>query len=158
MEETTLVYNTLSSALSGFLNDLVETYKSFLMRDGKQASGNLINSISPLEISFDGNNFDVNISLASYWKYVENGRRPGKFPPPDAILNWVKTKRNLPRPSSNARASENQIAFLISRKIANQGIAPGNQMQEAINTVWPQWQSTISDAITQDLQAAFDKM
>ena len=71
MEEAALKYTSLISSLNGFINDFMNTYKSLLMRDGKKASGNLIDSIRNVDITFENGKFVGEISLASYWKYVE---------------------------------------------------------------------------------------
>ena len=97
------------------------------------------------------------ISLASYWKYVEYGRKPGKMPPVSKILEWVRVKPDLPRPRNNAKPpTDAQLAFLIARKIGRDGIKPGNQLEEALNIVWMKHKKDISDAISADLQEAVD--
>ena len=159
MEETTLNYTSLITSLNEFINDFMNTYKSFLARDGKNASGNLINSIKNVDITFENGQIIGEISLASYWKYVEYGRRPGKFPPPDAILNWVKIKPILPRPMNGLKPpSEKQLAFLISRKIAKNGIKAGNQLQEALEVTWNKWENILSQSISEDIQRMVDMM
>ena len=68
------------------------------------------------------NLFEVYFDLPSYFHFTENGRRPGKFPPPDAILKWVQFKRLVPRPGRDGKVpSTNQLVYLISRKIATKG-------------------------------------
>ena len=68
------------------------------------------------------NLFEVYFELPSYFPFAENGRRPGKFPPPDAILKWVQFKRIVPRPGRDGKVpSTNQLVYLISRKIATKG-------------------------------------
>ena len=68
------------------------------------------------------NLFEVNFDLPLYFHFAENGRRPGKFPPPDAILKWVQFKRLVPRPGRDGKVpSTNQLVYLISRKIATKG-------------------------------------
>lgn len=156
METNTLTFNNLEKALTDFLNDFVSTYKSLLIRDNKKASGDLINSIKALNIEFNTTKYTGSISLKNYWKYVEYGRKPGKFPPPKKILNWVKVKKILPKPIKGIKPTEKQLAFLISRKIARDGIKPGNQFSEALNLVWTKYEKTISDAITKDLSETID--
>lgn len=159
MEEAALNYTSLISSLSGFINDFMNTYKSLLVRDGKKASGNLINSIRNVDIAFNNGEIVGEISLASYWKYVEYGRRPGKFPPLQNILDWVKIKPVIPRPVNGLKApSEKQLAFLISRKIAKDGIKAGNQLQEALEITWSKWENTLSQSITEDIQRMVDMM
>ncbi len=61
--------------------------------------------------------------VASYFKYLVKGRRPGKQPPPDQMLEFVQQN---PAVLSNAQQvykniTERSLAFLIGRKIAKQG-------------------------------------
>lgn len=150
-------FKNLQATLAQFIQDLIQTYKSLLIRDDKKATGNLIKSIRPLDIEYSNNQMTLSISLASYWKYVEYGRRPGKFPPINSILNWIKIKPVIPCPINGLKApSEKQLAFLISRKIAREGIKPGNQFTEALKLSWTKWEKTISDAISKDLNEAID--
>ena len=128
-----------------------------MIRDGKKASGNLINSLKPMSITYSNNKMNATISIADYWKYVEYGRRPGKFPPVSKILNWIRIKPVLPRPINGAKPpTEPQLAFLISRKIARDGIQPGNQFSEALRLSWTKDEKLISDAITADLNEAIN--
>jgi len=63
---------------------------------------------------------DNALIIGSKWKYIrvlEDGRRPGKFVPLAPIEKWLSDKNiasNIPRKS---------LAFLISRKIKNEGTA-----------------------------------
>jgi len=142
----------LSNALAQFIADLCSSYKDSLLRDGKKATGNLVNSIKALDIEFSNNKMQGTISLASYWKYVEYGRKPGKWPPRDKILEWVKVKPVIPRPNGNAKPpTQEQLAFLIQRKIGRDGIKPGNQFEDTLRLVWRRWESKISEAISLDL-------
>lgn len=113
--ENNLTFNNLQIALNSFIEDFIRTYKGLLIRDGKKASGNLISSLKPVSIEFSNNKMQGSIEIASYWKYVEYGR-----------------------------------------KIARDGIKPGNQYEEAMNIVWARWEKPISDAISKDLQEIVD--
>ena len=139
--------NYTEQLLDQFLNELVATYKQLLIDDGKVASGNLVNSIHANSVSETQDGYDLSISAVDYAKYVEDGRKPGKFPPPPAIQSWVKIKF----PSENA-IKQNQIAFLIGRKIARFGIPPGNYLDQAVNQVFPKYNVLLNDAIEKDLQ------
>ena len=145
-------FTNLSNALAKFTDDLCSSYKEALLRDGKKATGNLIRSIKALDIEFSSSKMEGSISLASYWKYVEHGRKPGKWPPRDKILEWVKVKPVLPRPNGNAKPpTQEQLAFLIQRKIGTEGIKPGNQFEATLREVWRRWESKISEAISLDI-------
>ena len=155
--EKDLNFFNLEKALNSFIDDFIRTYKTLLLRDGKKASGNLIASLKPVSIKFQNNKIEADISIASYWKYVEYGRKPGKFPPIDKILNWIRIKPVLPRPRNGLKPpTEPQLAFLISRKIAREGIEPGNQFKEALNIVWMRHSNDISEAVSKDIESEID--
>lgn len=155
METNTLTYENLKLAISKFTDDFIETYKSILISDGKVASGNLVKSIHRKTTTKEDDQIYGEISIADYWKYVEYGRKPGKFPPPDAMLAWVKAKNILPRPQNGLRQpTQEQIAFLIGRKIAQYGIEPGGQYAEAMEITWRKHEPLISRAIQLDIEAA----
>jgi hypothetical protein len=99
-----------------------------------------------------GKSFDTKLTLysnAAGIEAIEEGRKPGKAPPPDVLLKWVrrkglggnalsiKTRRALvvgirrTRESGTGRlrtraqsllAKQKSIAFLIGRKIAKEGL------------------------------------
>ena len=154
MEKDTLTFNNLQQVLDDFIKDVAETYKSLLLRDGKNATGELISSIRPMTPELVDGTFECSLSLAPHWKYVENGRRPGKFPPIDNILDWVKAKPQLVRPNRLDRKeiSPKQLAFLVARKIATSGIQPGNQLEKAMDIVYARWKDRIDAAITADIE------
>ena len=154
MEKDALTFNNLQQVLDDFTKDVAETYKSLLLRDGKNATGELISSIRPMTPELVDGTFECSLSLAPHWKYVENGRRPGKFPPIDNILDWVKAKPQLVRPNRLDRKeiSPKQLAFLVARKIATSGIQPGNQLEKAMDIVYARWKDRIDAAITADIE------
>jgi len=59
-----------------------------------------------------------------YAKYLEYGRDAGKFPPRQAIENWIEVKKGLP---SIFYEKKKQMAFVIARKIARDGIRVPNE-------------------------------
>jgi hypothetical protein len=65
--------------------------------------------------------------LGWQWYQVwETGRRPGKWPPRRAIIDWLQTKKGIGYESYGASYSSEykrleSIAFLIQRKIGNEG-------------------------------------
>ena len=155
MEKDALTFNNLQQVLDDFTKDVAETYRGLLLRDGKNATGELISSIRPMTPELIDGTFECSLSLAPHWKYVENGRRPGKFPPVDNILEWVKAKPQLVRPNRLDRKeiSPRQLAFLVARKIATKGIQPGNQLEEAMDIVYARWKDRIDAAISVDIES-----
>lgn len=160
MEDVTITVNEFGNTLAAvntYVKGLSEIYRDLLIRDDKRSSGNLIRSIQPVNSEIEGSRITGAMSLASYWKYVENGRKAGKWPPYDAILKWVTEKPVVPRAGKGGRIpTEKQLAFLVQRKIGLEGIKPGNQLAESQRLAWPRYESVIQEAVGRDLQAAVD--
>ena len=62
---------------------------------------------------------------AKYVDAVEGGRSPGRFPPVDAIMLWVKRKLRVPPGKLKS------VAFLVGRKIAKKGIKGKHMFRKA---------------------------
>lgn len=126
----------LQELLTDYARSVVDTYKGKI--EDVMASGQLYNSIT-YQVDGKGQNFDVTITLEEYWKNIEYGRSPGaKFPPVDAIKNWISVKGITPQPytlpTGGVRIpTENQLAFLIGRKIARDGIQAKPYLQESVD-------------------------
>jgi hypothetical protein len=89
-------------------------------KSGLRSSGNFENSIDSTIIENNDKLTGI-IYGASYVHQMVNGRKPGKFPPLDAIRNWVRQKGIV-----SEKISENSLVYLISRKIAKEGIKVPN--------------------------------
>lgn len=119
--------------LEQIVMDFVAAYKRNLTSAGTTATGSLNESIKG-KIKQKGKWIEISINLNEYWKYVEKGRKPGKFPPVDAIKEWIKIKPVLPRPYNGKLPTTDQLAYLIGRKIATKGIKPRPILQNTIDT------------------------
>lgn len=71
--------------------------------------------------------------MEDYFKWAENGRGPGKFPPIEKIKEWIRIKPVLPRQINSKLPTENQLAYLISRKIALEGTKGNHLFEKTIN-------------------------
>jgi hypothetical protein len=152
------MYENLRKALEDFGQLLVDEYKDNLLINDKLASGDLYNSVK-YHIKTDGAEFQVNLELNHYWKYIENGRKAGKFPPIGKIEEWIRVKPVIPRPMKNGKLpTEQQLAFLISRKIANEGIKPTPILQESIDSVMYVMRELIEDALYKDINSEVEIM
>ena len=101
-------------------NQIADIYRKKMDAADYNKQGGLYNFKWTTE--WKDNLFEVYFDLPQYFRFAENGRRPGKFPPPDAILKWVQFKRIVPRPGRDGKVpSTNQLVYLISRKIATKG-------------------------------------
>ena len=138
--------------LNDFGKFLVEEYKDRLILNDVNASDELYNSIT-YKVEQGRNTFEVKLELADYWKYVENGRKAGKWPPISAIQKWIEIKPVLPRPMDNGKLpTTQQLAFLIARKIGLEGIKPRPLLQQSVDEVWNVMNEYIAEAFTKDLE------
>lgn len=116
MDKNSLDLNTIKDITNLFAAAL----KDRLADDNSIATGTLANSIKDI-VKFDGKYLTVSIQLEEYYKYVENGRKAGKFPPVEKIKEWIKVKPVLPYTRGKRLPNENQLSYLIGRKIAREG-------------------------------------
>lgn len=138
-----------TNVLENWAADLVERYNDKLER--ARCSGELIDSIS-FDVKIKDSNFEVSLNLLDYWYYIENGRQPGTFPPVDAMINFVRQKPIIPTPYTlpsgrQVIPTENQLAFLIGRKIKEEGIEGKQYLESSIQE--------ISQLLVEDLAKAF---
>lgn len=142
-------FENLEKALNDYIEELADLYKRKLISDNKKASGDLINSVTA-NVEIDGNLYIAELELADYWKYVENGSKP-HWPPKDAILKWIKKKPIIPRANKGITPTNDQLAYLIGRKIARDGIKPGYQLTMSIQQLNGKWLPLIEEAISKDI-------
>lgn len=150
MADSELKFTNVSRVLKEYGQAVADLYKDRLADKDVNASNALTNSVRYI-VRKQGRNFDVSISLLDYWKYIEYGRKPGKFPPPDVIREWVKVKPVVPRPIDGITPTNNQLAYLIGRKIAREGIAPRPILKESIQHVNAYYEQSIEQALLEDL-------
>lgn len=103
---------------------IASEYKDKLNNEGISASGRLANSVKVL-FRNSGRLYEVCLQLEDYYKYIEGGRgvtrNNGDGQLRRAILDWIRVKPILPQPYDGKLPTENQLAYLISRKIHNLG-------------------------------------
>ena len=105
------------------------------------------------EVTMDGRAFTASLNMNYYWKYLEEGTRP-HWPPSSAILNWVQIKPVIPRPDGNGRIpTQKQLAFLISRKIAEHGTEGTHGFETAREAILPAYYEKIEQALAEDVGA-----
>ena len=114
-------WKNLKEALEAYGQVLEEQYRQEIANTGAFASGRLFDSVHYV-VEVNNSTIDLCLSLEDYWKYVEDGRGPGKFPPLDRIEEWITIKPVAPYPDAQGKVPSNkQLAFLIGRKIAEEG-------------------------------------
>ena len=115
------------------LNDFLYEYLGNSIENGCTATGNLATNGKPF-IKIENNIYTIGVSMEDYFQWAENGRKPGKFPPIEKIREWIRIKPVLPTPLKNGKLpTENQLAFLISRKIALKGTEGSHMFEKTMN-------------------------
>lgn len=144
-------WTRLTEVLNEFADAFIQNARNNLEANQSNASYNLYNSFEKV-IEVGEDYFKVSISLADYWQFLENGRGPGKFPPVDKIKEWIEVKPINPTPLSNGKIpSVEQLSFLISRKIANEGTEGKPFFEPAKEQTIREFEDKINEAIEEDV-------
>lgn len=136
------------------VKELSQNLNTYGYKGGKlDASGQLRSSIR-FTTKILGDEFVFQLSMADYYQWVDEGRKPGKWPGeypsvnPANILKWMQTKHSLRskigstskanRAGIKGLASVNikqaqSLAYLIGRKIKREGIKPTNFFSDVYN-------------------------
>jgi len=93
-------------------------------RNMKTKTGKLYNSIN---VSFDPAQNRMKVNMLNYWRYVNDGRQPGKYVPLKPLMAWMKAKgMNRDTKGRFKKFNMKSVAFAISSSIKKFGIQPTN--------------------------------
>lgn len=106
--------------------------------------GNLSNPVS-----YEIGELQITVHLPSYAQYIEYGRGPGRFPPIEAIQNWMTAKHIVPREDRTVP----QVSYLIARKIAREGTQGKHAAEGTIDFVKNTFLPQLYSAIVQDVKS-----
>lgn len=143
----------IQRVLEALGDQIIDVYRRKLYEGGTNATGLLGNSLSCIVKTEDGI-YDLYLSLQDYWKYVENGRQPGKFPPMDVIKQWIQIKPVIPDARTGKLPTIDQLTFLISRSIAINGIQPKNYLENTLREF--EYDPQFYEAISKDIEGNVD--
>ena len=131
-------------------------YQNELRSFDSIASGTLNNV--DFEVEIKGGTYKIYLILQDYWKYVEYGRKPGKFPNVGKLQEWIKIKPVLPRPLTNGIVpTEKQLTFMIGNSIKEKGIQPKPALANALIKNETQL-NKIKEAVGKSLDKEIKKM
>ena len=100
-------------------NQIADIYRKKMDAADYNKQGELYNFKWTTE--WKDNLFEVYFDLPPYFPFAENGRRPGKMPPVNKILQWIEFKHLVPRSNNGRVPTTKQLAFAISKHIALHG-------------------------------------
>ena len=112
-----MAFDNLENELKKYAEAYTQKYKTKLISDGNEATGRLVKSIEPemLENGFS-------ILANSYIEQISEGRRVGKMPPSDKILEWARAKKIRPDNGPDTESNRKRMAFAIARSIGMHGM------------------------------------
>jgi hypothetical protein len=159
------------------VNDMAQRFVELMQSDyrlkrkvGKNftnavASGTLEKSLK-YRLQIKGQSINISIyakgKASNYFLARENGRKPGKQPPIDAILDWMRIKPIKLRDKETGKfqkpteALKRQVAFLIARKIGKQGIKGWKAFDYAYENIWDEYESKVVEAYGKDFSATLE--
>ncbi len=144
-------WTSLRKVLEEYGDYFISLARQDLGRNRSYASGTLGDTMTK-DVQIYDDHFEVNIILQDYWRFVEEGRRPGKFPPPQRIKEWISIKPVNAYPTTNGRVpTVDQLAFLIGRKIATKGIAAKPFFKKNEQPTYEHFATAIALAIDEDV-------
>lgn len=124
-------------AFKKFGKNVLHRARFYLERRKKNTSvKTLSNSLSFKVKVYPSGGLEMDFSAVDYFKYVEEGRRPGSMPPSSAIAKWIKEKPIKIRNSKGQYAQKtdanvNSAAFGIAMHIKTYGIEPSYFFRDA---------------------------
>ena len=141
--------------LKEYAIELRNTLQDSYINDDRIATGDLLNSVEYI-IEKDDRQIEVSLQLKEWWKYVEEDTKP-HFPPPDAMLNYIKAKPILPKPDNNGKLpTPNQLAYLIGRKISEVGTTGTHNVRDTVRLINERYEEKIGQAISEDVNNELD--
>lgn len=155
--DLTQLFPNLIEVLDAYGKTLVERYQEGLIDGDHIATGNLYRSVSS-EVTLNGQSFIVEFKMPEYGEYLEQGTKP-HFPPISAIEGWIRAKRIVPRRDDQGRLpTEKQLAFLIARKIDEEGTERTGIYEKANALTYNEWNKLIDEAISMDLNENLEEI
>jgi len=120
-------------------------------------TGKLRESIG-YETEVNPNSFALSIEMEEYGVNVDRGRKPGKGIPVDVLKEWIRQKpirlRDLKTGEfkPKTKSSEDQLSFLINRKIREKGIEATNFMTEPFEAEFKKLPDEVVEAYGLDVE------
>lgn len=141
-------WNNLRNVLERYAEAWIKNAEANLMNNDSNASGALQRSMVLDDIVIDDKQMKVTIELEDYWYYVEHGRKAGKMPPIQPIIDWIESK---PVPPKVEGLTVKQRAFAIARAIGKNGTKPRPFFEKAKKQTWQQFKDDIAEAVEMDI-------
>ena len=133
-------------------NQIADIYRKKMDAADYNKQGELYNFKWTTE--WKDNLFEVYFELPSYFPFAEYGRRPGKMPPVNKILQWIEFKHLVPRSNNGRVPTTKQMAFAISKHIALHGTEGKHLFEKTLDD--PNLDN-LADKLVELITAEFEK-
>ena len=133
-------------------NQIADIYRKKMDAADYNKQGDLYNFKWTTE--WKDNLFEVYFDLPPYFHFAENGRRPGKMPPVNKILQWIEFKHLVPRSNNGRVPTTRQLAFAISKHIALHGTEGKHLFEKTLDD--PNLDN-LADKLVELISAEFEK-
>lgn len=150
--------SSLEQILIDFAYDFQLLLESKVITSDIIATRELADTIEVTSFYTNERNFKVVLRGVDYINMIEDGRKAGKMPPIQAILNWIEIKPILPRPEFDRDITNNQLAFLIARKIGNEGVPGKKLISQTLDEMIDTYRPLLKTAILKDIEKGIYKM
>lgn len=148
-------WDNLRKVLERYADAWIKNAEANLMENDSNASGQLQRSMKLDKIVIDEKQMRVTVELEDYWYYVENGRKAGKMPPIQPIIEWIENK---PVPPKVEGLTVKQQAYAIARGIGKNGTQPRPFFNKAVEQTWKQFKDEIAEAVQTDVNDYIEKI
>ena len=124
--------------LIGTINSMIDS----ILSEYKAIHPNV--DIDDINITIDGGRIELAPESETLY-YVENGRRPGKFPPVDRMIEWASKRASLPR-------DINSLAYLAGRHVSLHGTDGDGKWEDTINNALAEWRPKLEASLLLDFK------
>lgn len=132
----------------------------FGVRNMKVKTGALYNSIKVLWVGDPrSRNMKIQVDMLDYWKYVNDGRKPGKYVPIKPLIQWIRQKGfNRASTGRFKKFNVKGMAFAVSKNIQKFGIQPTYFYDDAVDGFIDRFDEEGVRALGIDIKNFFEKV
>ena len=129
----------------------------FGVRDMKTKTGSLYNSIN---VVFDKAQNEIVVTMLDYWRFVNDGRKAGKYVPIKPLMQWIRSKgfNKNKQTGKFEKFSIKGMAFAVSKNIQKFGIAPTYFYDKAFSMFEREFENQAIKALGIDAGTFFEKV
>jgi HK97 gp10 family phage protein len=157
MESINIKWTHLEEVLNEFADQVIQKARENLAANGTNATNNLSDTIEKI-VEIGDDTYSVKLSLADYWRYVEEGTGPGHIPDARAqyypkiqpLKEWVSVKPGVPKDDS--------FAYAVRGKIHASGTTAQPFLEPAKEEVLARFELLINQAIEQDVSDYIEEL